>query len=383
LIDGAGYNVTGDGNGYGLSLIGVTNVTIKNLNVRDFEYGVYAEATSSTNILTNNITANTYDGIGLFLCINTFVLENTISWNGYDGIEVYNSSKNNIQGNHIAENGWFGVSLYEYSTGNVSQNRIEDNTSGIELIDSSDNRIFHNDFRNQTLHVFTQSSSATWDNGYPSGGNFWSDYAGNDNYHGPGQNLTGSDGIGDTNYTCTENNIDNYPLMNTWINLAVADVLPSKSAIGEGYKLYISVTVQNQGWNAQTTNLTVYVNTTVVGTIASLALPKRSQAILIFTWQTTPALRGNYVVSSTADPVPNEPDVRDNDRSYGRIVKVTIVGDVNGDGVVDIFDAITLSNAFASVPSSPTWNGNADINSDNSVDIFDAILLAANFNKKI
>jgi len=383
LIDGAGYNVTGDGSGNGLSLIGVINVTIKNINVRNFFYGIYGEATSSTIIQTNNITANTYDGIGLFLCINTFVLENTISWNGYDGIEVYNSSKNNIQGNYIAENGWFGVSLYEYSTGNVSQNRIEDNTSGIELIDSSDNRIFHNDFRNQTLHVFTQSSSATWDNGYPSGGNFWSDYAGNDNYHGPGQNLTGSDGIGDTNYTCTENNIDNYPLMNTWINLAVADVLPSKSAIGEGYKLYISVTVQNQGWNAQTTKLTVYVNTTVVGTIASLALPKRSQAILIFTWQTTPALRGNYVVSSTADPVPNEPDVRDNDRSYGRIVKVTIVGDVNGDGVVDIFDAITLSNAFASVPNDPTWNGNVDINSDNSVDIFDAILLSGNFGKKI
>jgi parallel beta-helix repeat protein len=351
--------------------------------VRDFEYGVYAEATSSTNILTSNITANTYDGIGLFYCINTFILENTISWNGYDGIEVYNSSKNNIQGNHIAENAWFGVSLYEYSTGNVSQNRIENNTNGIELIDSSDNRIFHNDFRNQTLHVSTQFSNATWDNGYPSGGNFWSDYVGNDNFHGPGQNLTGSDGIGDTSYTCAENNIDNYPLMNTWINLAVADVLPSKSAIGEGYKLYISVTVQNQGWNAQTTKLTVYVNTTVVGTIASLALPKRSQAILIFTWQTTPALRGNYVVSSTADPVPNEPDVRDNDRSYGRIVKVTIVGDVNGDGVVDIFDAITLSNAFASVPNSPTWNGNADINSDNSVDIFDAILLSGNFNKKI
>jgi hypothetical protein len=64
-------------------------------------------------------------------------------------------------------------------------------------------------------------------------------------------------------------------------------------------------------------------------------------------------------------------------------LKVTIVGDVNGDGTVDIFDAITLSNAFSSVPSSPTWNGNADINSDNSVDIFDAILLSANFNKKI
>jgi hypothetical protein len=64
-------------------------------------------------------------------------------------------------------------------------------------------------------------------------------------------------------------------------------------------------------------------------------------------------------------------------------VKVTVVGDVNGDGAVDIYDAITLSNAFASVPGRPAWNGNADINCDNSVDIYDAILLSLNFNKKI
>jgi PKD repeat protein len=49
-----------------------------------------------------------------------------------------------------------------------------------------------------------------WDDGYPSGGNYWNDYAGTDLYSGPYQNETGSDGIGDTWYPVG----DHYPLMN-------------------------------------------------------------------------------------------------------------------------------------------------------------------------
>jgi PKD repeat protein len=56
-------------------------------------------------------------------------------------------------------------------------------------------------------------------------------------------------------------------------------------------------------------------------------------------------------------------------------------GDINGDGIVDIFDAIMLANAFNSGPGDPQWNPNADINGDSVVDIFDAITLANNFGK--
>jgi hypothetical protein len=57
----------------------------------------------------------------------------------------------------------------------------------------------------------------TWDDGYPSGGNYWSDYAGVDLFSGPYQNQTGSDGIGDTPYFIRANNTDNYPLMNPYL----------------------------------------------------------------------------------------------------------------------------------------------------------------------
>jgi len=52
-----------------------------------------------------------------------------------------------------------------------------------------------------------------WDYGYPSGGNYWSDYTGVDVYNGPNQNVPGSDGIGDSNYTINAINNDCYPLM--------------------------------------------------------------------------------------------------------------------------------------------------------------------------
>ncbi len=57
----------------------------------------------------------------------------------------------------------------------------------------------------------------------------------------------------------------------------------------------------------------------------------------------------------------------------------TILGDINADRTVDIFDAITLANAFDKPPGDPGWNPNADINGDQTVYIFDAIILANNF----
>jgi peptide/nickel transport system substrate-binding protein len=64
-------------------------------------------------------------------------------------------------------------------------------------------------------------------------------------------------------------------------------------------------------------------------------------------------------------------------------VAKTLAGDINGDGTVDIYDAILLAAAFGSTPGSSNWNPSADLNGDGIVDIYDAIILAANFNNLV
>jgi hypothetical protein len=65
-------------------------------------------------------------------------------------------------------------------------------------------------------------------------------------------------------------------------------------------------------------------------------------------------------------------DVVFSGRGYGS-------GDLNGDGVVNILDAILLANAVDSTPGSPNWNPLADLNGDGVVNILDAIIFGNNF----
>jgi parallel beta-helix repeat protein len=250
IIDGIGYTLQGDGTGNGFILLDVVNVTVKNTRIEN--------------------------------CINE--------------IQLFNSSDNIITGNAIIGNSYEGVGVYHCFDNIITGNDIRENQIGLALYNSNDSSIFHNDFADNTNQIYAESSVNIWDNGYPSGGNFWSDYNGTDAYSGPNQNQPGSDGIGDTGYTCAENNFDYYPLMNPLVNLAITNVLTSKTAVGEGYKVYINVTVQNEDWNQQTTKLTVYVNTTVLSTITNLALAPSSQVTMNFTWQTTAGARGTYII---------------------------------------------------------------------------------------
>jgi parallel beta-helix repeat protein len=103
------------------------------------------------------------------------------------------------------------------STGNVIFNNIIANTAYcIQFYNSSNNEIFHNSFMKKSSQVYTSYSVDLWDDGYPSGGNYWSDYIGADLFRGSNQDKHGSDGIGDTPYVIDNDNIDHYPLINPW-----------------------------------------------------------------------------------------------------------------------------------------------------------------------
>ena len=53
-------------------------------------------------------------------------------------------------------------------------------------------------------------------------------------------------------------------------------------------------------------------------------------------------------------------------------VKVTVIGDLNGDSVVDILDGVRISLAWDSVPGNGWWNIKADLNHNDEVSILDA-----------
>jgi parallel beta-helix repeat protein len=89
------------------------------------------------------------------------------------------------------------------------------------------------------------TSTDIWDNGYPSGGNYWSDYPGTDSLSGPFQNETGSDGIEDSPYTINAENQDRYPLAQPYQgpvrNLNTGDsylaIQEAVSNAGEGHRI--------------------------------------------------------------------------------------------------------------------------------------------------
>jgi len=79
------------------------------------------------------------------------------------------------------------------------------------------------------------------------------------------------------------------------------------------------------------------------------------------------------------DPVLDETHFAYSNPIFVKLQK--LVGDINLDGVVDIFDVVTVSIAFGSSPGEPNWNQAADVNRDDFVDIFDVVTVATNFGK--
>ena len=243
-----------------INLIGVfslnskNNTIIQNDIINNFVFGTYLRNTSNTKFINNYVFNTTLLGIRVTDSVNNNLSNNIFLNNHFGNIDLGDSKENIIANNSIIDNN-ISMTLF-YPGGGITLGGSNDNivinndvlgmivdklvTVGLEVVQSSNNniianntianyyqgigvsgdynQIYHNNFINNTEQAHDYGTNI-WDNGYPSGGNYWSNYIGEDKYSGPCQDQPGSDRIGDTPYPIPEAARDKYPYMseNGWL----------------------------------------------------------------------------------------------------------------------------------------------------------------------
>ena len=196
----AGLTMTGDRFDRNSEAIVVTDSKDVVVRDSDIERSVWSSAgfQSVTNLTVtgNRIAAN----LGSFCVRSTHIL--TVAHNTFESNEGP------------------GLCLESSFDANITDNLFANNTAeGLQVYDSARIRTFRNAFADNYIYGGSQAYDSspnpnTWDDGYPHGGNFWSNYRGADRCIGPGQDVcNGPDGIGDSPYAIQVRGTDRYPLM--------------------------------------------------------------------------------------------------------------------------------------------------------------------------
>lgn len=154
----------------------------------------------------------------------------------------------------------------------------------------------------------------------------------------------------------------------------------SSNIVYPGRDVTIEVTAMNRGnMTVETFNVTVYYDDTPLET-RNVTLNSWTSTILVFHWNTTGLSPcSNFTLRAEASAVPYEVNLSNNIFHDGW-VKIKMIGDVNGDGVIDIFDAVLLLQAYGSHEGDPNWNPEADIAPQwGVVNLYDAVTLTSRY----
>jgi len=194
-------------------IVTAEKVRITNFTAQNARWAIYLGSSSNETYIYGNTIRTSDTGIYFDQAKKSVAFENLIENINMDGEGIYlREAENNVIHRNLVQNTSYGISSALSTQNIVKENTLTSCTYALSLGFSNNNSIYHNNVVDNSYSFQTIGSINSWDNGYPSGGNYWSDYNGTDFCSGPYQNETGSDGIADLPYVIDENNADRYPL---------------------------------------------------------------------------------------------------------------------------------------------------------------------------
>ncbi|MGB9134613.1 MAG: hypothetical protein WCC63_03380 [Candidatus Bathyarchaeia archaeon] len=181
-------------------------------------------------------------------------------------------------------------------------------------------------------------------------------------------------------------------------DIAVTSVVKDRSGIAPAMRVKINVTVENQGNTIESFTVTVYgtniitnANTTIqsapvdleAGQNETLAfvweIPPPEWPIIIFStplWDTNPMV-ADFTIWAEASVVDGEIDTSNNVYVDGTVRIILRFGDVDGNGVINIFDIVKLAAGYGSKPGDPGYNPLMDYDQNGVIEIFDVVRTAS------
>jgi len=151
-----------------------------------------------------------------------------------------------------------------------------------------------------------------------------------------------------------------------------------KDNVGQHYSQIICETIHNYYGTTTAFTLCAYYNgLQPIGNQTLILNPLESGNAIVEWTETSTWPKGTYSFTITIKTYVNDTLVYST--SFAIQFKITIVGDTNGDEIVDIEDIYTAALAYGTSLCEPQWHPNCDVNNDMIVDIEDIYLIAVHF----
>jgi len=156
-IDGNGYTITGPveyADSEGIHNKGCNNITVKNLNIEDFCFGIYFMDANNCTIDNNTISYGVGSGIWLFSSSYNNITNNEINY-GKEGHGILlsdNATNNVLKYNRILTKNGMGICVHESKENEFYHNFVCGNARGDIIVESGYGNVGNNNMCNITAN---------------------------------------------------------------------------------------------------------------------------------------------------------------------------------------------------------------------------------------